>query len=159
MNANDMFPSNWLKASDVPDDDMILTIKSLAKEEIGTDTKWVVYFDEVEKGLVLNKTNNDTIIGLHGQETDGWIGKTIALFATEVAFQGKQTMALRIRMRQPKIISKAGTPPEKNSNAVVTAFWLYANEIKMSQKDALVLVAEQDNDFGKALFVLKGQPA
>ena len=48
--------------------------------------KWVCYFDGTDKGLVLNKTNLNTIARLYGDDTDLWIGKPITLFATEVQF-------------------------------------------------------------------------
>jgi hypothetical protein len=112
MNINDMFPSKWLKASDIPEDgDLVLTISSVGREEIGqgddTDLKPVVYFEETEKGLVLNKTNAETIVTLHGSETNAWEGRKVALFATEVDFRGKQTLAIRIRLRKPKAAGQA----------------------------------------------------
>lgn len=106
MNINNAFPSKWLKSGDIPANaDLVLTIKSVTVETIGqgeqADTKPVVYFAEVDKGLVLNKTNANTIARLYGPETDGWEGKRIGLFATEVDFAGKQTLAIRVRLRVP----------------------------------------------------------
>lgn len=105
MNIDQAFPSKYLKAADVGETDLALTIKKVVIETVGqgedAEEKPIVYFDETEKGLVLNKTNTNTIKGLYSVETDNWMGKTIAIFATEVDFAGKQTMALRVRMRAP----------------------------------------------------------
>jgi hypothetical protein len=106
MNINQAFPSKWLKATDIPEDaDLVLTIRTVTIQAVGTgeqeDHKPVVHFDEVEKGLVLNKTNADTIAKLYTAETENWVGKRIALFATEVDFAGKQTLAIRVRLRPP----------------------------------------------------------
>jgi hypothetical protein len=102
----DMFPTNYLKASDFEDGDTTLTIKRLAKETIGKgkDQKdaWVCYFREEDKGLVLNKTNSNTIAGLYGDETDDWKGKKIILYATEVQFQDRMVDAIRVRSKPPK---------------------------------------------------------
>lgn len=105
MNIDAAFPSKYLKASDIGDGDMPLTIKEVVIENIGQgediESKPILYFVETEKGLVLNKTNSNTIKGLYTAETDNWAGKMIALFATEVDFAGKQTLALRVRMKAP----------------------------------------------------------
>ena len=105
MNIDTAFPSKYLKAADIGDSDMALTIRSVEIETIGqgedADSKPILYFNETEKGLVLNKTNSTTIKGLYSAETDNWIGKAIALFSTEVDYAGKQTLALRVRMKAP----------------------------------------------------------
>ncbi len=104
MKISEAYPSKTLKADDIQED-TTYTIREVQMEKLGSgddaDTKPVVYFEEVEKGFVLNKTNASTIEKLHGDDTDDWIGKKITLFATEVDFQGRQTMAIRVRMRKP----------------------------------------------------------
>lgn len=117
MNINNAFPSKYLKSGDIPDDaDLILTIKEVVQENVGqgeeAENKPIVYFQEQEKGLVLNKTNATAISNLYGPETDGWTGKRIALFATEVDFAGKQTLALRVRLKAPKAVAPALELPE-----------------------------------------------
>src|SRR3990172_11096601 len=104
MNINNLFPSKYLKSGDL-EEDLTLTIKSITQENIGQgekqEVKPILYFSETEKGMVLNKTNCTTIANLYGPETDAWPGKRITVFATEVDFAGKQTLALRVRMKQP----------------------------------------------------------
>lgn len=126
MNINQSFPSKYLRADgDIPDDeDLIVTIENCQMEEIGqgsdTDHKPVLYFREVDKGLVLNRTNANTISGVLGTpDTDEWVGKNIALFSTEVDFAGKQTLAIRVRMKRPKTVSRepvAAQPAKAVSN-------------------------------------------
>lgn len=104
MKISEAFPSKYLKADEL-EGDVTYTIREVQMETIGqgqdADEKPVVYFEETEKGLALNKTNANTISGLHGGDTDYWTGKKITLFSTEVDFQGRQTLAIRIRMRKP----------------------------------------------------------
>ncbi len=117
MNIEQAFPSKYLKAdTDIPESgDLIVTIDSVASETMGqgekASTKPIVYFREVDKGLVLNKTNATTIAKLHGPETDNWPGKMVALFATEVDFQGKQTLAIRVRLKAPKLAGNGAADP------------------------------------------------
>jgi len=155
MNINNAFPSKWLKSGDITGDDLILTIREVRMENIGqgenTEVKPVVYFDETEKGLVLNKTNASTISQLHTPETNSWVGKRIALFSTEVDFAGKQTLALRVRMR---IAANASAPlttgngGAKLAHDPVTQFWALCGERGLIGKDIL---AQHGGDFNAAL--------
>lgn len=117
MNMNKTMESKWLTAEDAEDGDLVLTMKRVVEEEIGMGDdkkeKYVVYFKETEKGLVLNKTNTKTIIGLHGAESDDWKGKKIALFATEVQYQANMVLALRIRLKAPKADPAAAKDKEE----------------------------------------------
>lgn len=112
--VNEMYPSRYLKAADCEDAELVLTIKSIEEEKIGTDDKWVVYFRGEDKGLVLNKTNTNVIAKLYGDDTDDWIGKAITLYATEVQFQGDMVEAIRVRSKVPKTAkAKVTTPPAR----------------------------------------------
>jgi hypothetical protein len=103
---NDMFPSKWLKAADFDESGSVLTIDRLEEESIGQGSdkadKWVLYFKELDKGLVLNKTNTNIIAALYGDDTDEWDGKLVTLYATEVQFQGDMVDAIRVRKKAPK---------------------------------------------------------
>jgi len=105
MNINEAFPSKYLKADvDIPEDaDLVLTMTEVKIEEMGDgEQKPVLFFEEIEKGLVLNKTNANAISGHYGSNTEAWTGKKVALFATEVEFAGKMTLGIRVRLRKPK---------------------------------------------------------
>lgn len=111
---NEMFPSKWLRSADCEDGDLTLTIAGIKQERIGqgsqADEKWVLVFKEDDRGLVLNKTNSNTICKLYGDDTDDWVGKQIMLYATEVQFQGDMVEAIRIRSKPPraqKVAAKA----------------------------------------------------
>lgn len=121
MNIESAFPSNYLKASDLHGQDLNVTIKSVVIDDVGTDNKPepkpIVMFHEVEKGLVLNVTNKNVIVGLLGPETDRWSGQKITLFPTQVDFRGDQVEAIRVRLRQPQG-GKAPTAAPLPSGAV-----------------------------------------
>ena len=101
MRLNDMFPSKFLRASDL-DGDTIVTIKSLIKEEFQDGDKYVMYF--FERGVKpwpLNKTNGKTIAGMYGDKVDDWRGNPITLYSTEIDFRGEPTEAIRVRKEPP----------------------------------------------------------
>ena len=107
-------PSRWLKHSDLPDDqDTVLTVASYAQEEIGMgDSKtkrWVVYFQEIELGLVLNATNGKAISKVCGtDEMDEWKGQRISLYVKDdVEFQGDIVSAVRVRVKAPSVSEQA----------------------------------------------------
>lgn len=113
--VSDMQPSKYLKASDADDGDLIVTIRDIKEETVGMgkdqESKWVLYFEEQSKGLILNKTNMNTIAKLYGDDTDDWEGKKITLFSTEVQFKDEMVPALRIRSKPPKPRGAAATKP------------------------------------------------
>jgi hypothetical protein len=117
-----MFPSRFLKAVDFADGDQTLTIADIREERIGqgrdADDKYVVYFEELEKGLVLNKTNSGIISKLHGDDTDDWIGKEVTLYSAEVQFKDDMVDAIRVRSKPPRKAGKAPQPePQKAAAA------------------------------------------
>ena len=104
MRASKAFPSNYLKAADLDDQDVTLTISKARMEDIGQgnkkEEKLIIYFEEEEKGVVLNKTNANVLTEAYGDETDDWIGEPVTLYEKQVEFEGKEVPA--IRMKIPK---------------------------------------------------------
>ena len=98
MKVNDMIPSKWLKAADI-DGDVPVTIDRLANEEVGKEDelRWVLYFREKEKGLVMNVTNLRALEAAYGDESDDWIGESITLFTMPVPFDGRIVQGVRLR--------------------------------------------------------------
>ena len=98
MKISKAFPSNYLKAADLDGREPILTIDRVEMEDIGDDgSKPVLYFVGKEKGLVLNKTNANTLCDiLNDDESDHWSGQKIKLITAKVEYQGKRVPAIRI---------------------------------------------------------------
>jgi hypothetical protein len=119
MKLNDAFPSRWLKSEDCEDGDLILTIKSAAIEPVkgtnGDEDKLILRFAEEDKGLILNKTNAKSISKIHGDDTDDWVGKKVALYSTEVEFGGETMLGIRVRLKAPK--AGVASPASRASSA------------------------------------------
>jgi hypothetical protein len=104
--VSEMYPSRWLAAADLENADHVVTITDIDSEEVAKgEAKWIVHFKELDKGLVLNKTNTRMIALLLGDDTDDWLGRRITLFATQVDFQGEQFDAIRVRKKLPKPVA------------------------------------------------------
>ena len=112
MRIDSAFASDYLKAADLDGKQVVYTIVSVKVEEIGQerDQRPVVYFEETEKGLVLNKTNSRTISDEYGLETDDWTGRKIALYEKLVEFSGKEVPAIRVKVPKAKPAPAARKP-------------------------------------------------
>lgn len=121
MKVSEEFPSKTLKAADLKGKEPKLTIANVVREKIGDDAKMVVYFEGKDKGVVLNKGNSNTIADAYGDDTDGWLGHDVILFAVWTEYQGKPVQGLRFRIptardvapRRPDPIS-SGLPPKQS---------------------------------------------
>ena len=98
MQLDNLYPSKWLKAGDLQGQTVPVVIIRVVMEDVGDEAgKPVAYFQNRDKGLVLNKTNAMSIGLVHGQDTDAWTGKTIELFPAVVMFQGQNVPCIRVR--------------------------------------------------------------
>jgi hypothetical protein len=100
MKIGDVFPSNYLKASDLNGSVVPVTIDHVAVEAVGRDEEKrpVLYFVGKSKGVVLNRTNAKKIAEIVGtEEMDDWSGARIALFSAMVEYQGKSVESIRIK--------------------------------------------------------------
>ena len=98
MDINSLYPSTYLKSADVKAQPIIATIKNVAPEVIAdNETKPVIYFNELDRGMVLNKTNGMMIAAFYGTETSAWTGQQIELYSEPVAFQGRIVDSIRVR--------------------------------------------------------------
>jgi len=114
MKISEEFPSQYLKASDLGGREIRVTMGRVDREKIGTDLKLVLYFKGKEKGLVLNKTNANTIGDGYGDDTDEWFDQPIILFSVKTDYQGKVVDAIRCRVPTAKDNRQA--PPQRASN-------------------------------------------
>ena len=113
--ASDFDKSKYLRAEDLKAEKKF-RIKAVTAEVVGNDLKkeqkLVVWFTNDERGLVLNKTNNRTIRGAFGDDTEAWEKKFIVIFPTMVDMRGKLTPALRVRIPPPKQTAAAAPAPK-----------------------------------------------
>lgn len=106
------FEGDYLSADSYEEGErLVFTIKSVSKAEFDDRetgakvSKVVLFFNEKKPGLTLSKMNGRTLIQLHGKDSDGWIGKRIALLRT--ASPDGKIKFFKIMDKEPKQQSAA----------------------------------------------------
>ena len=130
-NINDVYPSKWLVAADIPGPTIVTIRKAEIQRFKGQDgkadeDKVIVQFDRYEKAMVCNKTNATTIASFYGEDTDDWIGERITIFPTKVQWGARLVDAIRVDTKLPK---------KDKAKAVVTQAEADAVLAKSSQAD------------------------
>lgn len=100
--------SKYLKHQDLNGQDTVLTIRTVTREDIKdkegiSKKKFILYFQELEKGLVLNTTNMNTLYGLFkSDDSDDWIGQRVTLYEKDdIEMGGELKSGIRIRPKKP----------------------------------------------------------
>ena len=86
MNFDDLYPTRFMKAGNLPVEKTTYTIKDIAKEQLqldsGVEDKVVMSFEETPMQLVLAKVNAVAIKSMFGGDVRDWLGKRLTLYAT-----------------------------------------------------------------------------
>jgi hypothetical protein len=107
--------SNYLKQDDVPPGGIDVTVRGFKREDMEADgkkeQKVVLYFNELEKGLVMNLVNRELLKEATGETTvEGVKGKVVNLYTDPtVMFGGKKTGGLRLRRARAEVAPQKGT--------------------------------------------------
>jgi hypothetical protein len=125
MDITKLMGGKYLKKEDVMPD-LLLTITDVREENVAPadkpeDRKGVMYFEETEKGLVMNNTNLQLVaIAIGSKDTDDWAGhKIVAYNDPTVGYAGKITGGIRLRPPRnakkptsPRMVATADARPE-----------------------------------------------
>ena len=115
MRIDAAYPSKYLKTADLQGRAVRVTIERFEIEEVGDgDRKPVLYFANKDRGIVLNRTNADTVSAAYGEETDEWIGQTIELYPDKTRFAGKMVDCIRVRV--PRVATAPRLEPKAPAN-------------------------------------------
>lgn len=117
MKLDDLRESKYLKRADVGAG-VLLTMKAMRHENMALEgeppeMKYVLYFNEVDKGLALNQTNAALIMQALGvDDTDLWFGRQIVLFDDpSIMFKGRPVGGIRCRAPRGQAALKQPAPP------------------------------------------------
>lgn len=121
--VSEMLESKYLKKDDVGGG-QLWTVKgfkrvNVAQEGEPPEMKWVMFFMEHEKPLVMNSTNIQLAEKVFGSDnTDDWIGNQIVLYVDEnVSFGGKIVGGIRLRARRNKAPDAPKQPTKHDTDA------------------------------------------
>ena len=98
-----MKESPFLSWFDLPEEGELITISHYEKIEIEKpngekEKKWAVYFQEKEKGLLLNNTNRNMLSEIFNGQVQHSLGQKIVLYyRDDIEFQGKVVKGLRLK--------------------------------------------------------------
>ena len=134
MKRSDAFPSNYLSKDDV-DPPITATIagvkRATLKGEDGDETKPVMTFDGSVKPLIINNANWMTCEDLYGEDSDGWIGKSIEIYKDASVMFGNKRVG-GVRLRKPNGAQAQAEQPAKPSQAMLEKWQvLYEKAIKL----------------------------
>ena len=110
------FPSRYLEAGDVTEDEVV-TITKITDEAVGStqEIKPILHVREHPKGIVLNKTNATVLAKLYGDDDPyaDWPGKQVSLYTEEVRNPATKEKAPAIRIKAPPKKTKKKRPPTR----------------------------------------------
>lgn len=115
MNVNDIKQSKYLKKEDCGEG-ILVTVsgikeQNVAKEGADAEMKVCLFFNEVEKPMVLNSTNAQIIAKITGHEDDiehTWVGAKLVLYNDpNISYAGKITGGIRVRAPKNQAQEKA----------------------------------------------------
>lgn len=112
-----MAESRFLKRADVGAG-KLLTIEScdqqnVAKKDEAPEMKWCLHFSEIEKPVVLNRTNSELVAQITGERnSDNWGGHKVVLYDDPtISFGGKLVGGIRVRAPRNKTAPAPSKPP------------------------------------------------
>jgi hypothetical protein len=118
---NEIFPSKYLKASDLAGKPLVVEVEQAPTETLGsgsdTEKKTVLHFRNGVKPQPLNMTNWDAVAAIAGDDTKDWPGHRLELYPTTTELKGKVVDCIRIRAPQQKERNPKGPEvPPKNED-------------------------------------------
>jgi len=114
MKMNQMFPSRYMKADDVPTP-TVLTVARVDIQTLGTgpdaeEKPVITWAEQGYKPLVTNLTNALVVADLAGDDdSDNWDGTQVEAYKTRVQFGRKMVDA--VRLRAPKGVPATSPQP------------------------------------------------
>jgi hypothetical protein len=113
VKLSELFPSRFISAETLGDKRPAVTIKRVTLEQVDDDgpQRPVIYFENKDSGLVLNKTNGAVLGDLFGQDTNAWLGQRVQLYVETVQFKGAPTKGVRLRAVPVQAVAPPPPPP------------------------------------------------
>lgn len=100
--VSQMIVSKFIAHVDV-EPPVAVTVRTLSLEKVGRDDdseqRWIMWFNEMKKGLRLNVTTLRIFEAAYGDDSDRWIGRRVQLYwDPTVQFGGKLVGGVRVRL-------------------------------------------------------------
>lgn len=92
-------------------------ILRVAVERLGGNSKVVLYFSDLPRPLVLNRTSAKILVDAWGPETDLWIGRAVRIFVGSVSYNDGEVPALLVASIPDQPAPVQATPPPAPATA------------------------------------------
>src|SRR4030067_583564 len=123
MKLSQMFPRRYATGEDLQGQPVTLTITKVAREKMHLQPnaseveRWVIYFKEAQKGVILSRTLAYQVGEAVGdEETDHWVGKRVTLYPQTMMVAGKRVTAIRARSDDPGKDQSPGNIAEEDES-------------------------------------------
>lgn len=139
MRTDQMIKSNYISKAEVKAAGaLILTIVDCTLEKVGSDDKWILWFNEHPKGLSLNNTKIKLLEAAYGDDSDYWRSYKVKLtFDPTVMMSGQVVGGIKLstsaagrgalaRGGSPGPAAPPGAPPPPVWNAAENR-WVFPN--------------------------------
>ena len=120
MDVSAFMGGNFLTQLDLPAPSQVWTIRDVTQDQVGTDTKICLKFDEHVKPLGCNKINLRTIAQKYGTNGNDWVGRPLEVYRDVTQFQGRRVDCIRVRIPQ-QAAAPVMVPPAAQSGPVPVA--------------------------------------
>jgi hypothetical protein len=110
------YGGQYLSQEDIGDRKVKAKILKVRKAEMKSDngakrTKFVIWFSNLDKGMVCNATNKDALVDALGRTPASWIGADVGIWVDPtVSFGGKRVGGLRLRVLNQHVPGPAPAP-------------------------------------------------
>jgi hypothetical protein len=119
------YGSQYLSSTDIGDRKIRTRITKVRKEELQGNEgrkrmKFILFFDTLDKPMVLNATNKNTLVDGLGRTPAKWIGASVGIYVDpNVTYAGKRVKGLRLRLLE----AFASKPTPKPAAKPAAAEW------------------------------------
>ena len=143
MKLAEMFPKRFATGEDLQGKAVTLTVEGVDSEKMRPQRnapevdRWVLYFKETKKGVILSRTLAYQIAAILGSDdTERWIGKRVTLYPQPMNVAGKPVVAIRARAAENgiKFVQDDSSPVKRVSEREESAD--YPEEGALNQVDA-----------------------
>lgn len=102
MHWQGFFKGTYITGAEFGDRTLVATISRVESVDLeGEDgrvkPRAVVWFSDLDRGWVLCKTNAICVAAMFGDDVDGWVGKRVHLFSTEVNVGKDKKIGIRVK--------------------------------------------------------------
>lgn len=102
MRVSEMFPKKYATGEDLKGRHLTLTIAAVEQEKSfipgkGEQKIFVIYFENAQKGIILNNRMAYQIAAIYGDETESWTGKRITIYPVPMTVAGEHRIAIRAK--------------------------------------------------------------